>query len=1143
MTSPHRPHTHANSRPAGLWARLATAASAPAIGSGDIWRGLARRLLLARPASTDGLWPALAARTDPAQYCPSAVPDVAEEQIRDGEQVMTVIRSPRGNYLRLTPPQRDLWHQMDGTRTVAQLATQAFLRTKQLLPVGDLVATLRAEGFLTESPASLYHALGGRLEASTAEGWGRRVVRRITRASWQFANIDGFYGAIYRAGGWLLFTWLFAAIWLAVALVGLGAFVALLLGLGASPQVLNSAAVPTELVALWCVLLVSFFLHESAHALTVKHYGRDLRSGGAMLYFGMPAFFVDTSDIWRSPRAARMLVSAAGPMSDLFVGGLAALLVLLRPDFALAGVAYKLAFTCYIATLVNLNPLLELDGYFILVDWLRLPDLRRRALAFVRGPLWQKLRPQPAQAGDPAAPRAFSPEERFLAIYGVLTLVYAAVAIVFAVQFWNGKLLGTIRALWQADTLLPKVVAALLVLLVALPVLAALVLALIGVGRAGLRWLLRRGYGRQPALLAGLAAGVSVLLAALVWRAGPGSAWAGLAAPLLWAVALAALLAVLPDYRRAAIGTTVHALAIMLGLATLAATARYGQVPEPLQLLIQGVAFIFLLIAGFAALLDVDLRLSTPRELAGTALLLLAAFGVGATALLIAPLRGSLVGQIAIATPAYCGALALALFLPHLFDLHDSRLVWSWVLLWCAALVYTAAYVAELSGRPAPLGVLAAGLWAGAWLVHLATLRQIAPDEIAWPHEPSTSDTERLQRAFEFCYAGCYRLLLAVYGARRTRALDDRMDVLAATANWDVTLDRDRVRISPLVQALPLDMQGARYAEVLRYTVASVEAIAGATFARRAIQAAYDALPWPERETASRYCFPDTPWARELSNAFGDVRESRLRLLRQLDLFLACDDDELAALGHAIEEQHVPAGAPLLQNGTYAPGIWVIEAGEVVATRNRQLVNELHRGEAFGAEFLPDGAPSDMTFRANISSDLLFIPAEICGPALRAGAPGSARSDAAARLKLLERVPMFAELPRNTLRGLANIARQQQFAARSVIVRQGTPSGVFYIIRQGQAAVLVRDESIGGTSAPVRKVAQLGSEEFFGELELLRGTPPVASVVSLTPLVALALPHAAVQALLSGDTRVAKDLEQIGTGRLIALRATPEPGA
>src|SRR6185436_8942847 len=216
-----------------------------------------------------------------------------------------------------------------------------------------------------------------------------------------------------------------------------------------------------ELAALWCALLVSFFLHESGHALTVKHYRRSLRAGGLMLYFGMPAFFVDTSDIWRSPRHARMLVSAAGPMSDLFVGGLAALLVLLRPgDTLLNSIAYKLAFTCYIATLFNANPLLELDGYYILVDWLRLPDLRRRALEFVRGPLWRKLATVPTKDEGPTTKasagsvgpsslvlRPFTKEERIFTVYGLLALLYSLVAITFAAIFWRQKLTGTINSL------------------------------------------------------------------------------------------------------------------------------------------------------------------------------------------------------------------------------------------------------------------------------------------------------------------------------------------------------------------------------------------------------------------------------------------------------------------------------------------------------------------------------------------------------------------------------------------------------------------------------------------------------------------------------------------------------------------------
>ena len=1149
--------------PGGLWATLAQAADAPTVSAGDVWRGIERRLLTSRAPAATGMWAALAQQIDPAQYCPHAVPDVAEEMVVEDGQQLTVIRSPHGNYLRLTDLQRELWHQMDGTHTVAQLATQAFLKFKQLLPVGDLVTALRTEGFLDDQPVGVYHNLSTAMEARTAEGWGRRVLRTLASKTWQFKNIDGFYSAIQRAFGWLFFTPVFLVIWALVALAGLGAFVALLLGYGAPPAVVNSGTsrpVLVELAALWCALLVSFFLHESAHALTVKHYRRSLRSGGLMLYFGMPAFFVDTSDIWRSPRRARMLVSAAGPISDLLVGGLAALLVLLRPgDTLLNSIAYKLAFTCYIATLFNANPLLELDGYYILVDWLRLPDLRRRALAFVRGPLWQKIDRQPTKdegrttngggAGirrPSFVLRPFTKEERIFTVYGLLALLYSLVAIAFAAVFWRQKLFGTISGLLKNGGTLGRVVAAALILLVVLPLLAGLFFAGLGLGRTALAWVIRRGYGRQPALLATVAGVLALLLALLANRSSGSGAPAGWVAtlmpPLLWSVALGALLAVRPDYRRAAVAPTLNALVVMTGLAGLAAIARAADFPPATWILADGLALMFLLVAGFAALLDVDLRVSTQRELLITALLLMLAFGVGATALTVSVQLGSPAVQIAIAAPAYFGALALALLFPLLFDLRDSRLIWSWALLWLAALMQTTAYVADISGHDTVFDVLAAGLWAATWLVHLATLRQIAPDEIDWPDAPSMSEEQRLTRAFQLCYAGCYRLLRAVYGARRTTALDDRMDVLAATANWDVTLDRDRARIAPAVLALPLDEQGARYAEVLRYTVATIEQIAGATFARRAIQAAYDALPWPERETASRYCFPDTPWARELSSAFGDVRDGRLRLLRQVDQFMNCDDDELIALAHAIQEQSAAPDTVLLRAGTSAPGVWVIEAGEIVALRGGQVVDELHRGDSFGAipaqaPDQPAGAPSELSYRAAITSSLLFIPTGDLAAVTQQAPLADQRHDAAATLRLLERVPLFADLPRNTLRGLAHIAQQQQFAARAVIVRQGLPSGVFYVIKQGRAAVLARSEPKGDQPAQIRPVAQLNEEEFFGELELLRGTPPLASVVALTPLTVLALPHAAVQAFILGDGRVAKNLEQVGTGRLIALRA------
>ncbi|HEU5101809.1 MAG TPA: cyclic nucleotide-binding protein, partial [Roseiflexaceae bacterium] len=702
------------------------------------------------PPTTTGLWPALAMRADPAQYRPHAVPDVAEEQVVEDSQTLTVIRSPHGNYLRLTAPQRELWHQMDGQRTVATLATQAFITFKQLLPVGELVTTLKREGFLVDQPIGIYRGLGQATEARTAEGWGRRVLRALTSQTWQIKNIDPIYTTIYRAFGWVLFTPVFLALWAVVALAGLVAFLLLLLGERQQEQLFAAGgSAPLQLAALWVALLTSFLLHESAHALTVKHFGRELRGGGVMLYFGMPACFVDTSDIWRSPRRARMLVSAAGPMSDLFVGGLAALLVLLRPELAINAVAYKLAFTCYIATLFNINPLLELDGYFILVDWLRLPDLRRRALAFIRGPLWKKLKLPTTDDRQPTTDRAnrgsivggrwsvvsgrFTREERIFTLYGALALLYSIVAIWFAVQFWSRQLDQTIGSLWESGGPLQRVIAAALFLLIVVPILAGLAFVALGIGRATLAWVIKRGYGRQPALLAAVAL---VLAFGCVWAATAGSpAISRWLPPALWAVALGALLAVRPDYRRAAVAPTINALLLTTALAALASFGR-ALLPGPLWTAVDGLAFVFLLVAGFAALLDVDLRLSPARELLGTALLLMLAFAVGGLALFFAtrawPDAGPVI-YIAAGAPAYFGAVALALLLPHLFGLHDSRLIWSWGLFWVAALAETAAYILGINGSVVALDTLAAALWAAAWMVHLATLRQITPDEITWP--------------------------------------------------------------------------------------------------------------------------------------------------------------------------------------------------------------------------------------------------------------------------------------------------------------------------------------------------------------------------------------------------------------------------
>ena len=91
-----------------------------------------------------------------------------------------------------------------------------------------------------------------------------------------------------------------------------------------------------------------------------------------------PYGFVDTSEAWFEPRRRRMAVGAAGPLTDAFLAG-AFSLVALAAAGAARGIAFQLALGAYLGMLMNLNPLLERDGYHVLVDLLGEPDLRRRA--------------------------------------------------------------------------------------------------------------------------------------------------------------------------------------------------------------------------------------------------------------------------------------------------------------------------------------------------------------------------------------------------------------------------------------------------------------------------------------------------------------------------------------------------------------------------------------------------------------------------------------------------------------------------------------------------------------------------------------------------------------------------------------------
>ncbi len=89
-----------------------------------------------------------------------------------------------------------------------------------------------------------------------------------------------------------------------------------------------------------------------------------------------------------------------------------------------------MAFVGYAETVINLVPLLELDGYYILVDLVDMPRLRERSFAFLRHQLPGKL----------AHRERFSGQERIFALYGLLAALATVLAVVLALIFWQTQL-------------------------------------------------------------------------------------------------------------------------------------------------------------------------------------------------------------------------------------------------------------------------------------------------------------------------------------------------------------------------------------------------------------------------------------------------------------------------------------------------------------------------------------------------------------------------------------------------------------------------------------------------------------------------------------------------------------------------------
>ncbi|SEM62686.1 putative peptide zinc metalloprotease protein [Pseudomonas sp. ok272] len=237
--------------------------------------------------------------------------------------------------------------------------------------------------------------------------------------------------------------------------------------------------------------------HEFGHAFMAKRAGCRVQSMGVAFMVMLPMFYTDVSDAWRvNDRRTRLLIGAGGVLAELLLACIALLAWSLLPDGPARTAAFMLASATWITTLViNLNPFMRFDGYFLLSDFWEVDNLQGRAFALCRWHLREVLFGYGAPAPEPWSPSM----QRRLLIWGYGSWIWRAVlffGIALAVYHLFFKLLGIFLMLVE------------LVWFIFLPI-----------AREWREWWTRRDQAHAPrVLLSTLGLVVMVLLLAVPWR-------------------------------------------------------------------------------------------------------------------------------------------------------------------------------------------------------------------------------------------------------------------------------------------------------------------------------------------------------------------------------------------------------------------------------------------------------------------------------------------------------------------------------------------------------------------------------------------------------------------------------------------------
>src|SRR5947208_5108086 len=382
--------------------------------------------------------PELPAKTAARRY-PRLHPKlVGRERVENGQPLVTCVISGKTWLYQFPPQQWQLLQLFDGERSYQEISGLFFDQTGIRYgeqEIHDMADNLDAMEFWYKTPLEENLSLKQKLHDHRSQHQQKKSkygdVSHLQFSAW---DPDEYFDRVYPYLKWVYSRWFTLLTVASFVLMGY-IFFARWDEIGRDTlQFYNFTEKGFyDIAEFWLLACFVLFFHESAHGLTCKHYGGHVHRMGFHLIYFTPAFFTDVTEAWvYADRRERLATIVSGVWTEMIFCAVATPIWYVTPNGAwIHDAAYKIILITGVGVIFfNWNPLIKLDGYYLLTELFSLGELKEDSTLYLAGLVKRYLWRLPVEV-------PYIPKRRRLGyvIFAALSGLYSYSLLLFFARF------------------------------------------------------------------------------------------------------------------------------------------------------------------------------------------------------------------------------------------------------------------------------------------------------------------------------------------------------------------------------------------------------------------------------------------------------------------------------------------------------------------------------------------------------------------------------------------------------------------------------------------------------------------------------------------------------------------------------------